>query len=97
MKKKLLSFTVIAAMVVAILAPAPVMAKKKAKELPLVKSVTYYYYSSYDKKWEKSRLTKYTYKKCYPDSIVTLSQYGSSIMNPKFKLKKKGKTYIPKK
>ena len=97
MKKKILSFTVIAAMVVAILAPAPVMAKKKAKELPLVKSATYYYYSSYDKKWEKDELQKFTYKKGYPDSIITLYQSSSNIQSPKYKLKKKGKKYLPKK
>lgn len=97
MKKKLLSFTVIAAMVVAIMAPAPVMAKKKTKELPLVKSATYYDYSSYDKKWEKYELEKFTYKKGYPDSIITLYQSNSNILSPKYKLKKKGKKYLPKK
>ena len=71
MRRKWISFAVIAAMALTVFAPMPALAKSKAKDPTLVKKVTYKWWDSEKKKWLTGSVTTYTYnKKGYPTKIA---------------------------
>jgi hypothetical protein len=100
--KKWLSRGIVLAMVIALMIPAPVLAKAKSSKAggKLVKSVTEYTYNTSNKKWEKTTKTVFTYdKKNNPKTVTTtgydvwagipLSSWSST---ETYKYKYKGKT-----
>ena len=86
MRKKILSFAVVAAMVMTVFVPVQALAKEKA-EKPLLKSVKMKAYDADTKKWTTSYVTKYTYKKTYPTKILSTYYTGG---------KKTGEYYVEK-
>ena len=86
MRKKILSFAVVAAMVMTVFVPVQALAKEKA-EKPLLKSVKMKAYDAETKKWSTSYVTKYTYKKTYPTKILSTYYTGG---------KKTGEYYVEK-
>lgn len=88
--RKMLTIAISAAMIVTCFASVPAMAKSSKKGPALIKSYTYSDYNTDAKRWEKSSLTKYTYKKAYP-AVIESAYYNSNNLNRTiYKYKVKG-------
>ena len=90
MRRKLISFAMIATMVLTVFAPMPALAKSKTKDPALVKKVTEKAWNSNRKKWYTYSVKTYTYnKRGYPSKIKIIDrdpdQPGSYVVKMKYK------------